>query len=780
MAESALRQVQVCVTRILFVTFVVALVLSPVAARAQVPSPWTNDDVGAVGMAGSASPTTSGITVRGSGADVWGTADGFHFVYRTLSGDGQIIARIGSLTRAHASTKAGVMMRDGVGPGDPNAFALLTPDGAVRFQHRTSPGGTTATSYSSTAAIPEWIRLVRAGNTFRAYFSPDGSAWTAGGSASIVMGGTIEVGLAVTSHNQLSLATAVFSNIWVTSTHGNLPPVVTITSPASSAQFDEPATITLSASASDSGGAIQQVQFFNGSTVLATDTASPYSTTITGVAAGTYTLKAVALDYHGASASSSVTVTVRPGSSPWDNEDVGTVSIAGSATFTWNGATVRGAGANIWGTADGFHFAYRTLTGDGQIVARLDSQQRTDPWAKAGVMMRETLSAISSHASAFQTLDYGPVFERRAVPGGTSSRTSGSGGAAPRWLKIARKGSTFTASESATGTTWAVIGSQTITMQSTIYVGLAVTSHNAGALSTATFSNVSVVGTTTSLLTNQAPAVSLTSPASGASFTAPATVSIAANARDADGSVTQVQFFSGSTLLATDTTSPYGYSWTGVAAGSYSLTAVARDNEGATRRSAAVSITIGSGNQPPTVSITTPVSGASFAAPASISIAATASDPGGSVAQVQFFAGSTLLATDTTSPYSYSWNNVAAGSYSLTVVARDNLGATRRSAAVSITVRSATLPPTRAVFGPSPDHSVVTYYLLEIYLAGQTPGSVTPTRSLNMGKPAVVNNQISVDIATLISGLAPGNYIATVSAVNAAGRGRSAPTSFVK
>jgi hypothetical protein len=169
-------------------------------------------------------------------------------------------------------------------------------------------------------------------------------------------------------------------------------------------------------------------------------------------------------------------------------------------------------------------------------------------------------------------------------------------------------------------------------------------------------------------------------------------------------------------------------------------------------------------------------------APATIALAASASDSNGSVTQVQYFAGSILLGTDTTSPYTYSWTNVAAGSYSLTAVARDNQGATRTSAAVTVTVTPPpTGPPTRVVFTPSPDHAIVTHYLLEIFTAGSTPGTSAPVATRNLGKPAVAGGEISVDVATLIQPLAPGNYIATVSAVNAAGAGRSAPPSaFVR
>jgi YD repeat-containing protein len=186
---------------------------------------------------------------------------------------------------------------------------------------------------------------------------------------------------------------------------------------------------------------------------------------------------------------------------------------------------------------------------------------------------------------------------------------------------------------------------------------------------------------------NNPPTVNITSPANGAMFTAPANITINASASDTDGSVTQVQFFQGATLLGTDTTAPYSFTRTGVPAGSYSLTGKATDNGGATTTSSAVGITVNPpGNNPPTVSITSPANGATFTAPANITINATASDSDGSVTQVQFFQGATLLGTDTTAPYSFTWTSVPTGSYSLTAKATDNLGATTTSSAVSITV----------------------------------------------------------------------------------------------
>lgn len=92
--------------------------------------------------------------------------------------------------------------------------------------------------------------------------------------------------------------------------------------------------------------------------------------------------------------------------------------------------------------------------------------------------------------------------------------------------------------------------------------------------------------------TNAAPTVSISSPASNASFTAPATVNITATAADSDGTISKVEFFNGATKLGEATSSPYTYSWTNVAAGTYSLTAKATDNGNASQTSAAVSITV--------------------------------------------------------------------------------------------------------------------------------------------------------------------------------------------
>jgi chitinase len=187
---------------------------------------------------------------------------------------------------------------------------------------------------------------------------------------------------------------------------------------------------------------------------------------------------------------------------------------------------------------------------------------------------------------------------------------------------------------------------------------------------------------------NIPPTVSITAPANNASFIAPANITIQATAADADGTVSQVAFYNGSTLLGTDATSPYSYAWNNVGNGSYAITARATDNAGAVTTSGIINITVTGGNIPPTVSITAPANNASFTSPANITIQATAADADGTVSQVAFYNGSTLLGTDASSPYSYAWNNVANGTYTLTARATDNLGAVTTSSVVTITVSS--------------------------------------------------------------------------------------------
>jgi hypothetical protein len=163
--------------------------------------------------------------------------------------------------------------------------------------------------------------------------------------------------------------------------------------------------------------------------------------------------------------------------------------------------TMTASGTDIWGTADEFHYAYKMLNGAGSITARVNSVTDTDVWAKAGVMIRETLDAGSMHAFACVTPGSGVSFQRRGSTDATSSSDTEAGITASHWVKLERDvAGNFTASHSTNGSTWVpvdIAAPVRILMNASVYVGLAVTSHNAGATCEAVFSNVSTTGQVT-------------------------------------------------------------------------------------------------------------------------------------------------------------------------------------------------------------------------------------------------------------------------------------------
>ncbi|MGH9409224.1 MAG: hypothetical protein ACRD1V_07195 [Vicinamibacterales bacterium] len=178
--------------------------------------------------------------------------------------------------------------------------------------------------------------------------------------------------------------------------------------------------------------------------------------------------------------------------SGWSSADIGAVGAAGTASGSGDSFSVTGAGADVWGTADAFHFAYTTMTGDGSIVADVTGEQYVANWTKAGVMMRESLDPGSKQAFMLVSPGKGLAFQRRTATNGVSTNTAGPAAAAPYFVKLTRSGTTITAYASTNGSGWSTVGSDTISMASTIYVGLAVSSHVAGALATATFASTAV------------------------------------------------------------------------------------------------------------------------------------------------------------------------------------------------------------------------------------------------------------------------------------------------
>jgi len=375
------------------------------------PTGWANRDIGAVGLAGSATfdAGTGTFGVTGAGTDIWSSADAFQYAYTTLNGDGAIVARVASISAGAAWIKAGVMLRETLDPSSTHGLMLVSYGKGVAFQRRAIAGGPSTSTSVAGGTAPEWVKLERRGTAFTASVSADGSAWTVVGTDTIAMASQIFAGLAVSSHTSTATATATFDHVTVSSSAAPPPD---------------------------------------------------------GLPSG------------------------------WSHGDVGDVGPAGSASYDSTSATftVTGAGADVWGTADAFHYAYTPLTGDGTIVARVATISAGAAWVKAGVMLRETVDPSSTHAFMIASYARGLAYQRRVTTAGLSTSTTGAAVTAPYWVKLTRSGSTFIASASPDGAAWTVVGTDTITMGSQILAGLAVSSHSNTATATATFDNVSIGG----------------------------------------------------------------------------------------------------------------------------------------------------------------------------------------------------------------------------------------------------------------------------------------------
>jgi hypothetical protein len=382
-----------------------------IGSRTSLPPEWTHIDIGDVAPAGNATFDGSTYTVQGSGADIWGFQDAFHFAYTRVSGDVTIVARVIGVQNVDQWTKAGIMIRDQALPDSRHASIFATPTTlkGVAFQRRWYTGDTSVHTAGPAVAPPVWLRLSRQGNTFTASYrlSPT-AAWTLIGTDVFEMSRGVLVGVAVTSHSTGRLANATFDNVTINGPdESNLP-------------------------------------------------------------AG------------------------------WSKQDVGSVATAGNTTFDGQTYTLKGSGADIWGTADEFHFAYTARPGEVEnyfeVTARVTGVQNVSEWTKAGIMIRSGTSASAAHASLFvtPTTVKGIAFQRRPSDGAASVHSAGGPFTAPIWLKLVVSSTGVKAFYRNPNGEWLFIAQDAIALGANPLVGLAVSSHVDGTLATATFDNVSI------------------------------------------------------------------------------------------------------------------------------------------------------------------------------------------------------------------------------------------------------------------------------------------------
>jgi hypothetical protein len=278
----------------------------PVLVGGPLPSPWIDQDIGAVGNIGRGSFLEGTFIERGSGADIGGSSDAFHYIYQPLNGKGAIIARIATQNNSDPSAKAGVMIRETLNAGSKYAAAVITPSTSIISQRRTKTNGATATTTATDTqlVVPYWLKLTRTGSSLASFYSSDGVTWTSAGTANVAMGANVFVGLAVTSHSNVFNSTATID-------HVNLSPIAnagqdqSITGP--------PNTATLNGSATDDGQPNGSITYSwkkaTGPGKVTFGNASQPVTTAQFSKAGTYTLRLTVNDGQ-LSATDDVVITV--------------------------------------------------------------------------------------------------------------------------------------------------------------------------------------------------------------------------------------------------------------------------------------------------------------------------------------------------------------------------------------------------------------------------------------------------------------------------------------
>jgi sulfur relay (sulfurtransferase) complex TusBCD TusD component (DsrE family) len=489
----------------------------------------------------------------------------------------------------------------------------------------------------------------------------------------------------------------------VTVTNVTLPSIA-LTAPANGASYAAPATINLAANVAANGHTITKVQFYNGNTLLAEDAAAPYTLAWTSVSAGSYSLRAQAVyDSGGTVASSPAYVAVTNVTSP----SVALTAPANGSAYTAP-ATVNLAAAV---TANGHTITKVQFYNGATLLAEDTAAPYSIAWTNVSagnysLIAQAVYDSGSTVASAAANVTLTNPLPSIVV----AAPVNGSSYAAPATINLIASvtanghsitkvqfynGATLLAEDTSAPYTfaWASvgIGSYSLTARAVYDSGSTVASAPA---------NVTVTSATP-------PSIALTAPANGASYAAHATINLAAAVTANSHTITKVQFYNGAALLGENASAPYSFAWANVSAGSYSLTAQAVYDSGSVAASAAANVTVT--NVPlPSIALTAPANGASYAAPATIGLAATVNANGHTITKVQFYNGAALLAEDSAAPYTFTWTSVSAGNYSLTAQVIYDSGSAVASAPANVTVAVSRPGNTPPIISAITDHTMTT------------------------------------------------------------------------
>ncbi|MCG7588139.1 Ig-like domain-containing protein [Photobacterium sp. OFAV2-7] len=435
---------------------------------------------------------------------------------------------------------------------------------------------------------------------------------------------------------------------------GNQLPIVTLTSPLANAQFTENDIVVLTANANDSDGSVDSVEFFLGAHSLGSVITPPYTLNWKSVL-GTHLIEARVTDNQGATSSDTVTISVVSATGnlpPTINLISPTASsqiIAGeNITLTANATDDKGPVAKV-----DFYI-------DDQIIGTDTSAPYEYPWAaEAGTRSFKAKATDIDNAYTFSEIVTVAVSDGNTA-GGCAGIPAYTAGQAYQGGNIVQhnnhKYHCDVAGWCSSDSAWAYEPGK-------------------GQYWADAWTDLGICAIV--------PEISITSPADNSTVLAGSNVTINAQATDADGTISQVQFYAGNQSVGTDTTAPFSANWQAVGLGDIAIKAVATDNEG---NNGEASVLVSVSDQALVTSLTSPTSGTTVSLGQAFNLAATAESLNGSVQKVDFQVNGTIVATDTTAPYTANWTAGSAGNYTVMAIATDSQGATSMSATASVKV----------------------------------------------------------------------------------------------
>ena len=489
-----------------FVAFAALMLACPLFAPARaddVPglSGWQSADIG-TNLPGYVTVQNGTWSIAASGADIWGLGDSFRYTSMPVTGDFSVTCRVTHQTVTDAWAKVGVMIRDTLDPGSRHFMLVRTPGNGVDQQWRQELDHQSfnlgAKSYPGT--LPVWLRVQRTGSLFMSFASRDGMTWRQVGPVrQINMGAQVLAGICLTAHNPDQICFAQVDNVSVS-------PDVVVLGPdhlqgfpgihaALLTWYGLPNAKGYNVYRMGSSGPVKlnQAPLLNWFYVDTGDSPDGLPDNQTQ----RYQVTAVFEKGESLPSAPALVTPMQPIGGQFVGYDMNTGAAGNASLDSTSGTlTIEGSGSDIWDAYDRMYYLAAPARGATELTANiLSAPRRSDPSAKAGLMIRETMEDIARNVFLCATPNHGFIVQwRHDIGGGTASAAAGPSGTYPLFLRIRRVGDNVTCYRSADGTAYSRVG-QAVNLPNLspdVFVGFAVTAHHDGILTHAEFDQITL------------------------------------------------------------------------------------------------------------------------------------------------------------------------------------------------------------------------------------------------------------------------------------------------